>query len=62
MMKSIKKILDLFFTHSETRPEPAYPAGSIDTSTLRTQLLQLAERMDSCFSGTGKCMHEGTIY
>ena len=47
MMKSIKKILDLFFTHSETRPEPAYPAGSIDTSTLRTQLLQLAERMDS---------------
>ena len=62
MMKSIKKILDLFFTHSEIRPEPAYPAGSIDTSTLRTQLLQLAERLDSCFAEDKDAYRKTALY
>ena len=50
MMKSIKKIIDIFFPHTDGRPEPVYPAGTIDTSALRMQLLQLAEGLDSCLA------------
>ena len=50
MIKNVKRIIDLFFSRPDISPEPAYPAGSIDTTTLCTQLLQLAERLDSCFA------------
>ena len=47
MMKSIKKILGDFFPKGSIKAEPAYPAGSADTSSLHEQLLQLAEELDS---------------
>ena len=62
MMKSIKKILDRFLSRPDIKPEPAYPAGSIDTSALRTQLLQLAERLDSCFAADKDAYRKTALY
>lgn len=61
-MNKIKKLLDHFFSRTEIRPEPAYPAGSIDTSALRTQLLPLADRLDSCFAADIDAYRKTNLY